>query len=574
MALVASRTTMTRCCAATIADLMPPSDTSIRLAGAKRQGAGLTEKNGWLLKAEAVLQGRARVAVSVVLSAGFFWRLWLAQATYFNTDEAWHFFLANQPSALLAYKASLTISHPPLLILIEHFWRVLGTSNVVLRLPAVITGTIFTWVFYKWLDTVAGRAAAWVGIVLSAFLGPMITGSAEVRQTSLLLMFAICAAWGLEIALAKECTIAMWVSCACLCLALLSHYSALFLAAVWGVFGIVRILQRKPPTPVLLAWIAGEIIGVVVAGLLYKTHLGKLSALLSQPLLPQQYLYSSYFHKGSDRLLPFLYRGTFGVFRFIFGQTQIGQLAAMFFFIGVALLFLRKRSERAFGTAFGILLILPFMLSWLAAAAGQYPYGRMRQCMFLAIFALAGVSVCVSWVAKENAAVAAISAAAIVLACHAFGTLQDRDALPLSEQRQVHMDQMLEFVRSNIGANDVILTDQATSYQLRHYLCRQKPVSVEIFSGGFQRFSCEGFRVVFTGPNEGALSVQSVEARWRNSDGRLSAFNVWVVEGGWASGLGEDVQRLTSLSAVEVHSFGRYLEVFKLPDRLPRLTQG
>jgi hypothetical protein len=530
-------------------------------------------------KFDRVFQTRSGLISAIVLTAGFVWRLWLAQATFFNTDEAWHFYLGDQSSAWLAYKASLTISHPPLLILILHFWRALGTSNLVLRLPAVIAGVVFCWIFYRWLNAVAGRAAAWAGLILSTFLGPMIVTSAEVRQNPFLLVFAISAAWLLEVALAQESGVAMWASCVCLSLAMLSHYAAFFIAAALGVYSVVRILQRRPSAPVLLSWLAGETIGVAVGGLLYKSHLGRLSSLLSQPLLPQQYLYTSYFHKGTDHLLPFLYRGTFGIFRFVFGQTRIGQLAVILFAAGVVLALLRKDSpsDRGKGTALGILLVLPFALNWLAAAAGIYPFGRMRQCMFLAIFALAGVSICLGRLAKERTVVAVATAIVLVVLCQAFGTQQDRDALPLADQRHHHMDHALQFLHDQVAPQDVIFTDQATSFQLRHYLCQQRPVSVNTISDGLDTFACEGFKVVITGVGDGALTPEGVAARWRNHAAPFepaAGSRVWVAQGGWASGLGESLQRLPGFAQIDVHSFGRYLEVFTLPPPASRPTQG
>lgn len=525
------------------------------------------------------IQGRDRVIAVIVLTAGFVWRLWLAHATFFNTDEAWHYYLANQSSAWLAYKASLTISHPPLLILILHFWKVLGTSNLVLRLPSVIAGTLFCWIFYLWLDTVAGQAAAWVGLILAAFLAPMIAMSAEVRQNPFLLLFAMGALWFLERGLARDSVRDMLASSLCLCLAMLSHYSAFFIAGALGIYGIVRIVERMPSRPVLWTWLAGQAAGAAGALFLYKTHLSRLSSLLSQSRLPQEYLYGSYFHKRTDHLVHFLYRGTFGVFRFIFGQTQVGQLAAVLFVAGVILLFAWKKScGNVPGRALGVLLLFPFLFNWLASAAGEYPYGRMRQCMFLVIFALAGASICLSWIARERVIPAAALAVGVVVLCQSFGTLQDRDALPLADQRHQQMDQLIAFIRSNIGPNDRIFTDQATSFQLRHYLCDQNPVQIETLPQGFESFYCEGFRVVFTGPGDGALTAQEVDARWRNADGQLDltagAINIWVVQGGWATGLGQDLRRWPGLSNIDVHSFGRYLEVFRLPNRPVRPAQG
>jgi hypothetical protein len=85
-------------------------------------------------------------AVSFVL-IGFLWRLWQARATFLNTDEAWHFAVSNQNSLSAAYRASLTLAHPPLLVFILYFWKTVGTSNLMLRFPGVLAGSVFCWFF-------------------------------------------------------------------------------------------------------------------------------------------------------------------------------------------------------------------------------------------------------------------------------------------------------------------------------------------------------------------------------------------------------------------------------------------
>jgi hypothetical protein len=218
------------------------------------------------------------------------------------------------------------------------------------------------------------------------------------------------------------------------------------------------------------------------------------------------------------------------------------------------------------------------VLNWIAVVAGLYPYGRTRQCMFLALFALPGVAVALARSVGNSLGPACGLALLMVIGCHAFGTLQGRDLLPLAEQRHEHMDELVQFVRSNIGPNDLIYADQATSYQLRHYLCNQKPVSVDVSPERFEGFRCEGFHIVFTRPNDGALTAQGVDVRWHNADGQLDLSfigeHAWVVQGGWASGLGEALQPVSGFTQIEVRSFGRYLEIFKLPTRFPRPGQG
>jgi len=516
---------------------------------------------------EATFEGHTVPIAAAVIALGLLWRLWLAQATFFNTDEAWHYSLSTRSSGWLAYKASLTISHPPLLILIEHFWRALGTSNLMLRLPSVIAGAAFCWIFYSWLRLVEGRAAAWSGLFLATFLWPMISTSAEVRQNPLLLVFAVGAVYLLERALVDNSVGMMLASAACLCLAMLSHYSAFFVAGALGIYALARMWAQRLSRAVLLSWVAGQAVGVAIAGFLYNTHLRRLGSLLDQSLLPQQYLSSSYFHRGKDHLVPFLYRGTFGVFRFVFGHTQIGQLAAILFVLGTVLVQVGRDAGRAKNRALALLLVLPFVLNWIAADAGLYPYGRMRQCMFLAIFAIAGVAVCIARVSKDRAFVATAVSLAIVILCQALGTQQDRDALPLADQGHEHMDEAVQFIRSHVSAEDVIFTDKATSFQLGHYLCRQQPVVLESSARGMETFRCEGLRVVSTGPAAGALTAHSLAAEWQETIKDLhSSGRIWIVQGGWASGLGEALRDTSAeFSGISPHAFGRYLEIFEMP---------
>jgi hypothetical protein len=206
------------------------------------------------------------------------------------------------------------------------------------------------------------------------------------------------------------------------------------------------------------------------------------------------------------------------------------------------------------------------VLSWAAVWAGLYPFGRTRQCVFLALFAIAGVSVALVRLSRERAGIAALLALGMVIVCHARGTLQGRDMLPLAEQRHEHMDQAVQFIRTEVSPEDLILTDKATSYQLAHYLCDQKPVEFESRTGDYESFQCKGLRVRSTGPNAGALTADTVWLEYSQHDYGTDLRSVWVVEGGWAGGLGEVLRsRYSAFSQIQVHSFGRYLEVVQLP---------
>lgn len=524
-------------------------------------------------------QQHSDLIVAAIVAIGFIWRLWRAHATFFNTDEAWHFSLANQNSLAAAYKASLTVSHPPLLIFILYYWRHLGTSNLVLRLPPVIAGTLLCYAVYKWLSRVFGASVGWLGLLFTVFLPPMISLSADLRQYTLMLLFAVCSAYLLEEALARNSVSRMAGSCLCLSLAMASHYSAFLFAAALGIYGIVRMIRERPRTAVATMWAAGQVVGVGLAAFFYFTQISKMGGVYTgaQPLhnYADWYLSEWYFHPGLDRLLPFLYRGTFGIFRFTFGQTAVGQLATLLFIVVVVLLALQKpASWRLPPRPTAVLLLVPFVVNWAAVAAGLYPYGRTRQCVYLALFAIAGVSAALSILLAGRTLVASLLALVMIVACHARGTLQGRDMLPLADQRHEHMDEAIQFMRSQIGPSDAIFTDQATSFQLRHYLCDQQAVNIEDLGDGLSRFHCEGFTVYFTGPDDGALTAEGLSRRWHNANGRYDLYglglHVWVAQGGWASGLGEALRTMPPFTQIETHSFGRYLEVFQLPR--PRRT--
>jgi len=532
-------------------------------------------RQGWYGRLEERVGANSGAIAAVILAAGFCWRVWLAHATFFNTDEAWHYSVANKDSLLAVYKASLTLAHPPLLVVILYFWKHFGTSDVMLRFPGVLAGTAFCWVFYKWLTRLLGKTPALVGLIFAALLPPMIALTAELRQYSFLLLFAALSGYCLDSTLDQNSVRMMIASSSSLYLAMLSHYSAFLFAAVLGFYAIVRIAVRRPANGVMATWAAGQIVGVALAGFLYKTHISKLGSVYpGDPLhrFGDFYLADWYFHPGRGSLIWFLWRSTLGVFRFTFGQTALGQIAALFFLAGLVLLIRAKPASDGARPSWltPVLLATPFVLSWLAAVAGFYPYGRTRQCAFLAIFALAGVSVALSRVAGYRPAWSATLALLVVAACHAFGTLQGRDMLPLPEQRREHMDAALRFLHRHAQPTDVILTDKATSYQLQHYLCEQRSAPDAPEKAGLERFRCDGFHIVSTDAAAGALTADTVATlRWDDLL-RFNVNRVWVVQGGWASGLGETMRsQVPQFGQIEIESFGRYLEIFQMPSVQP-----
>ncbi len=396
--------------------------------------ATLENKNHWL-------QNHAGAAAVFLTLLGFLARLWTASGTFLNPDEALHFRLANQPSLALAYKASLTAAHPPLYILFLHFWRVLGVSELWLRLPSVLAGTAFCWIFYKWLTKAAGSLAGMIALLFVALLPPIVALSAEVRQYALLLAFLASALYFLDEAFAQNSSSRMAAFSLFLYLAMLTHYSAFLFAAALGIYALLRIVIERPPARLAAAWAVSQLGGLALAVFLYKTHLSKLGAgdsrMAMQGWMSEFYLQRSYFDPAHDNPVKFVIGHSFGVFQYFFGQLAVGIAMGIFFIAGVVILLRGKGSpeSRTSSRRLGIFLLILFAIAGSLSLAHFYPYGGTRHVAILIIPAVAGVSVAMACLAAGSTETGSTEtgstekrwdrglgmAALVLVACIAFG---------------------------------------------------------------------------------------------------------------------------------------------------------
>ena len=295
------------------------------------------------------LEARSGKAAIFITLAGFLARFWTASGTFLNPDEALHFRLANQLSLATAYQQSLTAAHPPLLILFLYYWRALGTSELWLRLPSVIAGAVFCWMFYKWLTKTVGPLAGLIGLLFVAFLPPVVALFAEIRQYPLLLAFLISALYFLDEAFALNSAGCMALFSLCLYLAMGFHYSAFLFAAALGVYALLKIFQEHPPIRLTIVWMLGQLGALAIAAFLYKTHLSQLSEgtprTLTENLMGDYYLRHSLFDRAHDNPLLFVVGHSFGVFQYFFGQLAVGDVMGLVFVAGVIFLLRGKTSQ-------------------------------------------------------------------------------------------------------------------------------------------------------------------------------------------------------------------------------------
>src|SRR5262245_37302851 len=127
--------------------------------------------------------GEASFAAIVVV-AGFYLRWRLASTTYLNPDEALHALLSfglPDDSWRRALAGSLTIVHPPLLIIVLHAVSKISRSEIALRMIPVLSGSLFPLVLFFWLRSVAGRIAAMTVLLVLTFSPHLISLSTQLR---------------------------------------------------------------------------------------------------------------------------------------------------------------------------------------------------------------------------------------------------------------------------------------------------------------------------------------------------------------------------------------------------------
>ncbi|MBO0911458.1 MAG: glycosyltransferase family 39 protein [Acidobacteria bacterium] len=475
-------------------------------------------------------------AVPLAMAAGFLLRLNLARTTFLNPDEALHFFLAHNSSLAVAYEASLTTAHPPLMILFLHLWSLAASSELFLRLPFLVAGVVSSWVMFLWVEMVANRRAALFALAIFLFSPPLVSLQAEIRQYSFLLLFSASSLYFLERAVKRNSLPWMALSAAFLDLALLTHYSALIFLAAAGAYALV-VLRKKPKTRAAIAWIGGQTSALAISLLLFETQVLKLreSGLPSE--IRATWLRSSIFHPGEDRVLWFAWTRTLRLFRYFFSHGTVG-VAGLFLFLFSLVAILRRSKSDSSGPAreIALVLVLPFAITLGAAIAGVYPYGGSRHDVLLALFAVPGVAIGLDQLRTGKVEAPwlkpAVIAAALVLS-NLFPSPAGPYIRPRNQRREL-MDEAIRALRS-LAPGSVVVTDAQGAPVLDFYLCPE-PMASPLGRGaaGFVKLPCGGDYVLVAPRSEAGLDRERfpelLAEAWRAAP---DAGSLLLFESGW-----------------------------------------
>ena len=523
----------------------------------------------WQHRLESQFETAPSLVAGCILLLGFLLRAWKAWGTFLNMDEAMHVLAANQPSLAEAYRASLSLAHPPLLILLLNAWHRLGTSELWLRLPSVVAGTIFCWIFFRWLTGLLGPAAGWAGLLLVSFLPPFVELSAEVRQYPLLLCFLIAAAYTLELALARNSGGMMVSFFVFLYLAMLTHFSAFLFAGAACAYSVWRLVGERSSGRVAAIWAAGQAGALALLVFLYHTQISRLRGGIAERHM-QVLLVRSYFHRGHDHVLAFIIARTFGVLQYTFGALAVGDLAGVFFLAGVVLL-LRGKSEGGgvhgpSSRQLSLLIALPFAINGAAAIADLYPYGGTRHSAFLLPFAIAGVTLAMVKLSRQNLAPALVAVLMTIAICQLFGA-PHRPYMRREDQHTSNMTDAIDAIRRKVHPGGTILVDFQTSFLIRYYLCPDA-IASGFPASEWQTYSCGGYRVISANSEINIFSSETFLPGWKEivaTYNLLPGQDIWIFQAGWDIGLARELQkRFPEFHDLEPDSFGRNISLFKL----------
>jgi uncharacterized membrane protein len=541
----------------------------------------------------------AAVAI-VVLGIGFLLRIRAAAHCYLLPDEALIYTIGNQASLAATYKLSLIEAHPPLFYFLLHFWRLLGRSELILRLPSVLAGTALPWFVYKWLKIVFGARTAWIGLLLMTFSPAMVAQSTKVRQYPLLLLFFAAALYFLESALEESSSARMALFGLFLFLAIATHYSTLWFAIASGIYALgrfrpglrkardhqggrpesagrrpdrVEFSRRSPPSRAVAKVWLGAMAGAAALFLFfYATHIARLrsNGLISW-MKNAGWISALYFHPGKTSALQFVLGNTVSFFHYLVGQAAIGFAMFALFLIVVSLLLDPQRplAGKAPPRLIALLLFLPFLLAIGAGVARLYPYGPVREDLWLAPFAIAGAGYGLSQIGGRRRAWPALGLAALVVLCGLY-------AVPIGVRLSPYLDRtMIEapvnFIRRAVPQNQPVLTDYSTIMTLGYYFCRDDgfPLAA-VRQGFFAEYRCGGYRFLVSprqtlNPENFPGAVERAAGTYGLSPGQ----SLWVAHAGWGDHLAEKLaRRFPELGLLPRQNFNEGVAIFQV--KIPR----
>jgi glucuronoarabinoxylan endo-1,4-beta-xylanase len=488
------------------------TSSTIHNAEHARLGAWVAKNSSWLALG--------------MITAAFAIRFAYADYCYLNPDEATHFYAARASTWFETYKAAFMQAHPPLFILVLHGILFLGRTELILRLPSLVCGTVALWLTFAWIRRSLGEIPALAGLGFLALSPSAISASTEVRQYGLLLCFVCGALYATERTFSERST--MWATAQGLCLvgALLTHYTATVFLACLGFYVLIRSLLYAVPRRIFVALCLSQLSLLTLLGWLYFGHVrGSIQFGRGSSM---DYL-QPYYAAANESPLAFTWRTISGTFLYAAGDRRLAFLFMLVFLAGLgSLLTGRTRAPRLTT----LLIVSPFAVGFVAAIYQVFPFAGSRHQTYLLPFLAAGISAAFACL-QPGWGVRLLLVGVVIAPFWIMRAPPDNNprTLPIG-----NMNAAIEYIKRMIPPGSPLFVDHETREVLRYYLRRNdKGVdNVRVKAGVEERVG--GYRVVVPmryvwafHPDE-ALEQAAESAR---ALGVPPGEPVWVVSASW-----------------------------------------
>ena len=512
---------------------------------------------------EASLRANSGRVVIALIALLFAYNLYRAAAVHLNPDEALHYQLAYQHSFLEAYAANNTNAHPPLFILTLYFWTKLGASEVFLRLLSILSYCGFLWFLYRWAGLVAGAEAALAATVIAAFSPPAFNLASEVRHYMPLLCWIAATLWAMERAfrlrtVPERCWNWMAAGTGFLYLAILTDYSGLWFVAAFGICCLVRLRLQALPARAAVIWAAGQAGAIGIYLWLYTTHISVIRDSAMAREAREGWLRHAYRLAG-DNPVGYLFANTHELFQYLFGIKWALLLGVGLFLSGV---FLLRRKRMLLG-----ILLTPWMLYAAASLLGLFPYGAVRQAVFLTPFFATAAGVALATASNRKFWILSALLLVLVPLWHA-AALPDAQVLPAREQKRELITDAVRYLRESAPPGGLVFTDYQSALLLCYYDDPNK-YCLNDASTHFWQYDLGEIRVVTPqiwdlNPDQFAQELKRLKRHHHLNPAAV----IWTLDAGWGIPIHRALQS-EGTALPELRTFGEHIAVFRNPTDSP-----
>lgn len=502
------------------------------------------------------------------LLIGLLLRFRVAWLPPFELDEAYHSLLSRSDSFGQLWRQALEPVHPPLLILLLHFIREAGDSELVFRLIPILAGAAFPWFVYVWLKQVWHPLAGFAAAVILAFSPAVIWLSTVVRQYTLGMFFMALALWLLEKAIQGRSV--RWMIGFALALygAILSSFATAFFAASLGIYFLFRWRSSDLPLKLGLWWAGTQAVALLIYSYflvwqvlpLRASHQDRVDGTVN-------YFLGMFPPTSEDGPVMFFLRGTYRQFELLLDHPGISSLAVVLFLVGVCLLLweLRGRS-RSLTAAWGTLLTSQFFLVCAASYLAVYPYGKTRQTISLGIPISVGIAIALIWVVRKKASV-------LIPLLLLFVTFwyDNIDRNPFTWEPRTSRSEyaaMVNFIKHEVPEGSTLLFEGDSRLIFEHYITldreRARWSDGAVIAGGYVvRKGAEQWR----GLDQVNEQLELLEKAGRFPE---TGKELWAMDTGWRCAVCSDLKKNTPEWVSEKKEYSRRLVLFRVDPELWR----